>query len=992
MRTLRWAACLAAMPALAIAQPALIRTGTHGDYGRVVFEFPQPVEFTTDRIGDTIVLHFPGGGALPSDAGTTRNVSSVMGGADVATVTMVPGARLHIMRLGNRVVLDVRAALPAKRVAPPAPAARLQARSTRPAPEAEVVAAPPVPVPTQQATVVLRAEPPHVVEASPPSKPGAPSPAAAVASSPVPKPAPIAPPEAAAPVVVTAPALLARPVATPPPAPASPSPPNTLPPNTLPADTLALAASRIPTPVGSQGSAAVLPFGSSVAAASFRHGDEAWVVFDDRRPIDLAALAEDPVFKGAAVEVLPAATLLRVKLPRPSDIRLERLPDGWAVIAATGSSVGPALMPLNRPSRLLLPVASPGQVVVVPDADTGRNLLVGTLKAAGPGVPVAIRAPEFAIRPSWQGVVVEPVSDHTNLRTVPDGFAIETGSPLSPMPENGPALASAAALTRRFDFPSEPVPALLHRLQAQIQDIGQAPPQARLGLRKAAAQTMLALGLGAEAQSLLKLAVEEDPRAMTDPDISGLTGIAALVSFRPQEADGLDAPDLSGTDEVALWRAIRTAMQTEDAPSAAPVLAATAGLILSYPNALRDRLLPVAVETMARSGAVQAADALLASLPDEPLLTFARAIRLEQKGQTAAALTLYDALAASRDRLASVRAATRATLLRLATGAMTAADAAKSLESNFMTWRGDARERDLRLTTADIEARAGQWRKAIATLKETAQLFPVDSALIAARTTALLNELLHGPAATSMPPLDLVTLADENADTIAHSDVPGMGALLADKLMALDLPQRAGPVIERMANAAPPGVTRATLGVRLAALRFGEGDLTEAASALTATDASGLPPPLQEARGLLDARIHAQAHDTAGATAILSNLGTAAADELRASVLADSGDWHGAALALGTVVARAIPESGPLTTEQQDLLLRLASAHSRATNEAALHTLGLRQAARMTGPRGDMFRLLTDAPVNGPGDLRRVAGDIALARALPSQLNVLGAR
>jgi hypothetical protein len=46
----------------------------------------------------------------------------------------------------------------------------------------------------------------------------------------------------------------------------------------------------------------------------------------------------------------------------------------------------------------------------------------------------------------------------------------------------------------------------------------------------------------------------------------------------------------------------------------------------------------------------------------------------------------------------------------------------------------------------------------------------------------------------------------------------------------------------------------------------------------------------------------------------------------------------------------------------------------------------------MTGPRGDMFRLLTASPISGTRDLPRVAGDIALARALPSELSVLGAR
>ncbi len=947
MRSFWWVfPLLVAGPVVAAAQPALVRVGAHDGFGRVVFEFSQPVDFTTERAGNTVVLHFSVAEDVPQTNGITRNVTAVTGGAGTATVTMVPGARLHMMRLGSRIVLDVMDPATSKRAPSPPAAPRAAPKPGRPV-----------------------AATPALMQLSPPA-PSVPEPAAPKADLPQALAAPPPRVEAASSLQV----------------------PVNLPPSGAPADTLALAASRISLPIGARGSGVVLPFGSSVAAAAFRHGDEAWIVFDERRPVDLAALADDPVFRSATVEVLPAATLLRLKLPASREVRLERRPDGWAVIAVDAPSTRQVVMPVTRPPRIMLAVLAPGQVVAIPDSETGRNLLVGTLKAAGPGVPVTIHVPEFAILPSWQGVVVEPVSDRTNLRSVPEGFAIETGGALSPMPESGPALASAAGLTRQFDFPAASAPVLLRRLQSQIQDIGQAPSQARIAPRKAAAQTMLALGLGAEAQSLLRLAVEEDPRAMADPAISGLAGIAALVSGRPQEADGLDAPDLSGNDEVALWRAVRIAMRKDGSSEAAPVFAATAALVLSYPDALRNRLLPIAAETMAAGGAPQAADALLASLPDEPLLAFARAIRLEQKGEVDSALTVYDALAVGRDRLTSARAARRGVMLRLAAGRITPAEAATSLEHQFLAWRGDERERDLRIQTAELEVKAGQWRKAIDTLKETGQLFPADSAMIAARLTGVLSDMLHGPGATSIAPLDLVAITDENAGAIAQTDVAGMGLLLADTLTALDLPKRAGPVIEHMAAAAPPGAGKAKLGARLAALRFGEGDFAGAATALATTDAPGLPAPLQEERGLTDARIHAQMHDTAGATALLSGIGTQAADELRATVLAESGDWRGAAQALQMVVAKVIPDAGALDSGQQDLLLRLASAQSRAADESSLHALGVKQAARMTGPRGNIFRLLTDAPVTGVGDLHRVAGDIALARALPSELNALGAR
>ena len=715
-------------------------------------------------------------------------------------------------------------------------------------------------------------------------------------------------------------------------------------------------------------------------------------MFDDQRPIDLGSLTGDSVFTGAVVDVLPAATVLRVKLPQARVLQLEQQADGWVVIAKDGPPASPIVMPSAGASRLLFAASAPGRVVVIPDADTGRNLLVGTMRAAGPGVPVPVRLPEFAVNPSWQGVVIEPVSDRVALRAVPEGFVVTTGGALAPTLERPAAFANAAVLTRRFDFPAEPVTTLLRRLQAQVQEEGRAPAQARFSARKAAAQTMLALGLGPEAQSLLRLAVTEDPRASGDPELNGLAGIAALLSYRPEDAGGLDAPGLGGSDEVALWRALRIAMASDASPHAAQALATTAGLVLAYPSAMRDRLLPVVVEALIAGGAGKSADAMLASLPEEPLLAFARAARSEQKGETDAALKLYGALAGGHDRLLSARAAVRATYLRLAGGLISPSSAVQALEQSFAAWRGDGRERDLRLRTAEIAAQANEWRKGLSILREAAQLFPDDAADIARRMTAMVGDLLHGPGAASIKPLDLVALAEENAGIIAKADASGMGLLLADKLTALDLPQRAGSVIEQMIAALPNGVGRAALGARLADLRLSEQDPAAARAALTLTDAPDLPSDVQDDRLMALARARAMEHDRAGATAILARLGTPDADEMRAGVLADDGDWHGAALALDSAAMAKLPNDGPLSPEQQDFVLRLVSAHSQAGEEAALQTLSIRQASRMTGARADMFRLLTSAPVNHVSELRRVGGEVAMARALPSSLAAIGTR
>ena len=307
-------------------------------------------------------------------------------------------------------------------------------------------------------------------------------------------------------------------------------------------------------------------------------------------------------------------------------------------------------------------------------------------------------------------------------------------------------------------------------------------------------------------------------------------------------------------------------MVNEDSPEAAQAFAATGSLVLSYPTALAQPLAPHCGRDdggWGRFGA--AADALLARLPDEPLLAIARAIRLEQKGQTD---RCADGL---RRALRWSRPSGRGAVRPYAPSSCVLPRVRRRRPMRPRRWNAASKPGGAMrasvicgLRTAAIQAQAGRWRAGFDTLKETAQLFPSDRSLIAARVTALMGEMLHGPAAASIPPLDLVALAGENADAVAQTDAAGLASVLADRLMALDLPQRAAPVVERMVRAAPPGLGQAGLGARLAAMRLAEGDAGGAATALATTDTPGLSPALQEERSLLDARIHAQRHDIAG--------------------------------------------------------------------------------------------------------------------------------
>jgi hypothetical protein len=737
-----------------------------------------------------------------------------------------------------------------------------------------------------------------------------------------------------------------------------------------------------------------LPFDASAGAAAFRRGNMAMVVFDQQRSIDTAQFQNDPVFGSATVQALPSATVIRFPLDADMALSLSKTANGWRVTAIRIASALRPIVPAASEDRLILKAAAPGAVVSVADLTTGTTLLVGTQRKEGQGVASRRRSVQFALLPTWQGVAVEAIADTLALRPAQEGFVL-TGGPsgldMSPLPDASDLLANAAGLTRQFDFPGQPTASLMQQLRLLVSQDASTPPLGRGPRRQAVARSMISLGLGAEAQAVLQIAAADDPREAASPDNAALASIAAVLAHRPGEATGLNNARHSGADDISLWRAVRQAEQEEGSAAAAAVFSATLPLVLAFPTEMRTRVLPLIAETLVAGGETAMATALLDARKDDATLDMARGMLRELQGDKAAALVIYDRLAQSKDQSLHARAAIRAVELRLASGAIEAKSAADQLDRLLYAWRGDRRERALRERLADLRARSGAWRAALGLLRETETLFPEDKAAIHAELVDMFASMLRGDATAALAPLELAALAEENADLLpTGTEGDALQARLADRLVALDLPKRAEPVLEKLMQAAPSGIGRANFGARLAALRLREVDVAGAFAALSASEETDLPPDLAERRTLLLAAAHSRRGDTERALATLRTLNSAAADDARATIHERADDWAAAQLALTDYAAKTIPHDGKLDDGQRRTVLRQVTAAARAGDEAALTSIRQREGTRMgSGPLADMFRLLTADPIRGVADLKRAGREAGLARDLPNQLKAV---
>lgn len=747
-------------------------------------------------------------------------------------------------------------------------------------------------------------------------------------------------------------------------------------------------------PAQQPASVLVIPFDTAVGVAAFRRRNVALIVIDQPLQIDLTPLRTDPVFGSASSQTLAAATVIRVHLDAGMSLSLSKTPHAWRVAAGTAAPKLRPIASVQADHRLTLSAAAPGTVVTIADPDTGATLLIGTQLQDGQGVPARRRAAQFAVLPSWQGVAVEAIADTLALSATEDGFVLTSGPEglaLSPPPDAAELLANADGLSRQFDFPSLSAEVLMRRLGRQVTEDAMTRPLARGPKRQTVAQTMISLGLGAEAQAVLQLAVAEDPQAAGSPNNAALASIAALLAHRPEDATGLTDPRLSGADDMALWRGVRRAEMQEDPSPAAAIFTATLPVLLNYPAGMRDRILPLVAETLVSGNEFAMATALLDARKGDSTLDMARGMLQEARGDSAGALNIYDRLAQSRDQSVHAHAAVRAVDLRFASGAITAKQAADQLDALLYAWRGDPHERSVREHLAALRARTGEWRSALGLLRDTEAIFPDDAAPIHSELTDMFSAVLRGDAADTLAPLEFVALVEENADLLpGGADGETLQAKLADRLVALDLPKRAGPVLEKLVQAAPTVVGRASFGVRLATLRLREDDAAGAAAALSASAGADLPVDLVERRTLLLADANARQGNGDAALAALGALNSAAADEARATILERANDWPAAEKALTDYAAKSVPSEGTLDDGQRRTLLRLATAAARAGDDARLTELRHREIARMaTGPLADMFRLLTADPVRSVADLKRSGQEATLARGLPGQLKAL---
>ncbi len=962
------------LPAPANVAPAVtVRAGEHGTYNRLVFDWPQAVDYRVKQQDGRATIVFARPARLDMtgvQAGLPSDISVLVAEAGshdtTVTLSIPPTARLRHFVSGKKVVVDVVRAADS-----PGPADGTEKTPLAPPPGADVA------LPALQ-PLIHQEQPKLPSETLAAATPAGPSPI---------KPIPDPKSKARQPAAASGP-----------------------PPAAQDSERVAAKGASQAAPQPDKVFSLSVAWDKPVAAAVFERAGYLWVVFDRHQEVDTSLLHRLGGEAVVSVDQFPVkeATVLRLVI-QPDYIPSVRR-DGllWVIDLMNRPSEPKQPIAVTAPASLpsgigiSLAVADAGNVISVPDPEVGDTMLVVPVIPLGAGVYPGHSTTDLDLLPTVQGVAIVPHVDGLEVKSSRAGVTISlpvgsglrlslnTGAGLQAAKLNGSGGFLDVAEWRRAD--PDKFDAERRMVEAGLADL----PQSRRGLAHLqAARLFFANGYAAEALGYLRMAAADEPTLVDTGAFRALRGAAETLMGQWDLAQpDLDNPLLKDDAESQLWRAAAHAATSPTPADQDKALALGLPLLKDYPHALKWPLAAIAAEAAVAAGDDDAAQEALAILDKEmasrfetPELDYLHGLYEEMGGQFNKALDDYGEAADGDNREYRAKAAAAAVELRLRMHKISPKEAVEQLDRLRFAWREEDFEFGLLRRYAELEMDEGDYPDALRALRSLANNYPNDrdAPKVAKMMTDTFAKLYLDGAADALPPVSAIGLYDEFRDlTPTGPKGDEMIRKLADRLASVDLLDRAIELLKHQVTYRLQGLDKARVGAQLALLDLLDRQPQAAVDALQSSEMAGLPPDLQRQRTHLKARALADLDRVPEAVQLLVGDDSAEASLLRAEIHWHKHNWLEAAAAFESLVPR--PERNTtLDDASAKLVLSWATALTLGSDERGLAMLRRNYGPAMAGtPYKDGFWLLTSALDRDLPDLPAIATKIKEAEGFQS--------
>lgn len=716
----------------------------------------------------------------------------------------------------------------------------------------------------------------------------------------------------------------------------------------------------------------LLPIPPQIGIAAFESGDHFIIVVDNAFPMETQAIHGTGFFSSLTVSLLPDATLIQLRRPDTRRLYLSQRSEGWVLSDKPPSSASTqdnhVINPLPVTDGILYPMRRSGRVLTIADPASGDRLLVGTSLLDEGGILAMRRAEGYDVWPTLEGVVIAARDPDISLIAVPSGLLLNRDG--QKFEDDGQAVYANDVDLKWLDLQDFPDQLLLKRYHERLLKAADSQPADRFAARLDLARAAISMGAFKEARGILAVALRDDPEEIGRPEVRFLAAATELLTGSPANASALNGPwPEQQRRALQLWRALYLEVTDQSDTRSLHRLALDMNRLRAYPQNLRDVLLPIAAEAIARRGA-PGDFAVLDTLPDQPAFRLAKAIAAERQGQKDRAYTAFAALAADRNISVAEKATEEKIALDHERGALTTEQQVKALDELILDARLAGREKQLRLRQAEAYARDKQWQK-------VAEIIDLgvpqsDPSHYSTLRHALLLQALTGIAGEDSLAQSKTQQLRNAALLKAHIPAlpPGeeRAALLAaygETMLALGLSDEATSALSQAIPSLVTPEARAAAGASLAQATLANQKPSDALAALNETESPNLPEPLQTRRNILKARIVIATGDRAKGLDMLRTIPGKDARLLSAQSHESQGEWQSATTELRSLAKEEIPSEGSLTKDQQDLALRLASDASRAGDNASSRWISERIGARtLDESHARLFAVLRESPAN----------------------------
>lgn len=749
------------------------------------------------------------------------------------------------------------------------------------------------------------------------------------------------------------------------------------------------------------------PWAAPVGAAVFRRGEAIWIVFDAKARLDLAR--ELPAGTGlgrARWTAAEGATVVRIDAPEATTLQASAVGGTWTVLIGAPAAPPAGDLRLTRedhsgPPVLVAGLPGASRLLWVKDPSVGDHFAVVTATGSGRRSARTRALVDANLLQTAQGLAIEPNAGDLRIEITSDVVRLSRPSGMT-------LSARSAALVDDDDALAAPRPAVmpaavdfeswsrvgpggfrarhetLQRLAAEEAGKGDAAP---IGARMALARFLVGAELSYEAIGVLNLLAAKDSSVLADPEFRGLRGAAKAMVGRWQEAlADLSSPALAADPSAALWRGYVEAKQGHH-PEARRAFQDGARAVDLFPARWKARFATAHAQAAMETGDQDAARTLLNYVfaqPTPPLeqltarLVQARLFELE--GRDGRALAVYEAVSRASLESLSTPAQLAATRIRLERKALTPSQAVERLDRLRFRWRGDGTELEIVRTIGEIYLSQGRYREALEVLRGTGLNLaesPGGARLQTQLAEAFRALFLEGRA-DALEPIQAVALFyDFRELTPVGAEGDEMVRRLSRRLVDVDLLPQAAELLQYQVDNRLDGAAKASVAADLAAIYLMNRQAEKALQALWGSRNSLVGQALANERRLLEARALAQLGRSEHALEILGRDTSQAAQDIRAEVYWRQKAWPSAAAAFERRLGDRWKSPGPLTGEEENLLIRAAVAFSLAGDAEGLARLNDRfgrfadQARSPEAVRIALFGL--DGDSVRPADFARIA-------------------